>query len=104
MHALQHLRFKNHDLALFHLMDPAELDFQFDRPIRFVDLEGSGSVVTEPAMVRDQYLEAVNLYLEALRSGCHEFKADYKLVRTDRPYDKFLADFLVERAQLAAMR
>ena len=38
--ALQHLRFQKHDLALFHLLDPLELDFEFDRPVRFVDMEG----------------------------------------------------------------
>ncbi|MGV3772691.1 MAG: DUF58 domain-containing protein [Verrucomicrobiales bacterium] len=104
MSALQHLRFRKHDLALFHLMDPAELDFNFDRPIRFVDLEGTGSLVTEPAIVREQYLTAINNYLDAVRTGCHEFKADYRLVRTDQPYDKIVADFLVERAQIASMR
>ena len=40
--AFQHLRFKKHDLAIFHLLDPAELKFEFDRPVRFVDLESSG--------------------------------------------------------------
>src|SRR5690606_30360539 len=44
--ALQHLRFKKHDVVVFHLLDEAEVKFQFDRPIRFVDLESSGSLVT----------------------------------------------------------
>ena len=53
--ALQHLRFQKHDLALFHLLDPLELAFEFDRPVRFVDMEGSQSIVTEPATVRAEY-------------------------------------------------
>ena len=42
--AFQHLRFRKHDVAVFHLVEQNEIDFQFDRPIRFVDLEGGGPV------------------------------------------------------------
>ena len=96
---LQHLRFQKHDLALFHLLDRAEVDFQFDRPVRFVDLESSFSVVTEPATIRDEYLRQFKAYLEFLRAGCHEFSADYRRVVTDESYEKVLADFLVERSR-----
>jgi uncharacterized protein (DUF58 family) len=98
----QHLRFQKHDLALFQLLDRAELEFQFDRPTRFVDLESSFSLVTEPAAVRAEYLRQIWLFLDALREGCHEFAADYRQVVTDQPYEKALADFLVARARLAA--
>ena len=100
--AFQHVRFKKHDLAVFQLMDPMELKFEFDRPVRFVDLESSGSIITEPAMIREQYLAEVNRFLELIKRGCHEFKADYTLVQTNQSYEKVLADFLVERARLAA--
>ena len=36
----QHLRFRKHDVAAFHLLDPLELDFNFRRPMRFLDMEG----------------------------------------------------------------
>ena len=36
----QHLRFQKHDVAVFHLLDQSEVDFNFDRPTRFVDMEG----------------------------------------------------------------
>lgn len=98
----QHLRFQKHDLAVFHLLDRAELDFQFDRPVRFVDMETSYSIVTEPAMIRDQYLHQLRTFLELLRAGCHEFNTDYRRVITDESYEKVLADFLIERAQYAA--
>ena len=97
--ALQHLRFKKHDVAVFHLLDKAETDFEFDRPIRFVDLESSHSIVTEPGLIREEYLGQFNRFLERVKTGCHEFKAEYRMVRTDQGYDKVLADFLVERAQ-----
>jgi uncharacterized protein (DUF58 family) len=100
--AFQHLRFKKHDVAVFHLLDPAEIKFEFDRPLRFIDLESSGSLVTEPALIREQYLAELNAFLRRIETGCREFKADYRRVTTDQNYERVLADFLVERAQFAA--
>lgn len=99
----QHLRFQKHDLVVFHLLDRMELDFQFERPVRFLDLESSFSLVTEPASIRIEYLHQLHLYLERLKAGCHEFKTDYRQVLTDQDYGNVLADFLVERAQQAAL-
>ena len=36
----EHLRFRKHDIAAFHLLDPLELEFTFRRPMRFFDMEG----------------------------------------------------------------
>ena len=98
---LQHLRFQKHDLILFHLLDRTEVDFQFDRPVRFVDLESSMSIVTEPSSIRDEYLRQLHQFLDQLRSGCHQFGADYRRVITDQSYEQILADFLVERTRLS---
>jgi uncharacterized protein (DUF58 family) len=97
VNAFQHLRFQKHDLALFQLLDRAEMDFQFDRPVRFVDLESPLSIVTEPSTIRDEYLRQLGTFLEQLREGCHEFGADYRRVVTDASYEAVLADFLVTR-------
>jgi hypothetical protein len=61
-------------------------------------MEGSHSIVTEPATIRGEYQTELNRFLERLRTDCHEFNADYRRVTTDLPYDKVLADFLTERA------
>lgn len=104
MSSIQHLRFRKHDLAAFHLLDRAELDFQFSRPVRFVDLETSMNLVTEPASIRDRYLEQLRLFLDRIRTGCNEFSADYRQVVTDQSYEKVLAEFLIERSRAAATR
>jgi len=103
LNCFQHLRFQKHDLALFQILDRAELEFQFDRPVRFVDLESPLSIVTEPSSIRDEYLRQLQIFLGRLREGCHEFGADYRQVVTDQGYERVVADFLVERARVAAM-
>ncbi len=102
LNCFRHLHFQKHDLAVFQLLHPAEINFQFDRPVRFVDLESSFSLVTEPANVRDEYLRQLRLFLANLKAGCHEFGADYRQVVTDQNYEKVLANFLLERARMAA--
>ena len=97
LHCFRHLRFRKHDLAVFHLLDRAEIDFKFDRPMRFVDLETDESVVAEPTMIFPKYRAALDAYLDHLRRGCREFKVDYQLVLTESNYEKVLADFLLSR-------
>lgn len=100
--AFQHLRFQKHDLAVFQLLDRMELDFKFDRPVRFIDLESPFSLVAEPNLIREEYLRQLHQFLEKLQEGCHEFNADYRRVVTDQDYEKTLGDFLAERAHASA--
>lgn len=95
----QHLRFRKHDLGVFHLLDRAELAFDIDRPMRFLDMETPLSLLTEPAIIRRQYLEQLDAYLSRLRAGCAQFNADYRQVVTDEDYETVLSHFLVERAR-----
>lgn len=101
--AFQHLRFQKHDVAVFHLLDRQEIAFEFDKPTRFVDLESTASLITEPAAVRGDYLRELDRYLTVLRAGCHEYSIDYRLTATDQDYEKVLAGFLTDRARTAAL-
>ena len=93
----QHMKFRKHDLAVFHIMDPDELDFEFDRSIRFMDMESNFSIVSEPSMIRREYLNEIKKYRERMKRGCREFHVDYRFVKTSDPYDQVLTEFLLER-------
>jgi uncharacterized protein (DUF58 family) len=95
--ALQHLRYRKHDISVFHLMDPMEIAFEFDRPHRFVDLEDNTSLVVEPTLVAEEYKTALRDFLAAVRAKCHDAAADYQLVTTDSPLEPLLRDFLTAR-------
>jgi uncharacterized protein (DUF58 family) len=95
--ALQHLRYRKHDIAVFHLMDPLELGFEFDRPHRFVDLEDGTSLVAEPSLIAEEYKSALKQFLAEVRAKCHDAAADYQLVTTDSPPEPLLREFLTER-------
>ena len=95
--ALQHLRYRKHDVVVFHLMDPQEIDFEFERPHRFVDLEGGSPIVAEPTLIAEEYREIVQEYLVDIQKRCHDANADYRLVRTTESYESVLSTFLLDR-------
>jgi uncharacterized protein (DUF58 family) len=95
--ALQHLRYRKHDISVFHLMDPLELGFEFDRPHRFVDLEDGTSIIAEPNLIADEYKTALRDFLTAVRAKCHDAAADYQLITTNTPLEPLLREFLTAR-------
>jgi uncharacterized protein (DUF58 family) len=100
----EHLRFRKHDVAVFHLLDPEELEFAFQRPTRFLDMEGGTAVFAEPTEIAARYHAALASYLDALRGIVLETSVDYRRISIERPYDVVLADFLVERARRRVTR
>lgn len=100
LNCFQHLRFQKHDFAVFHLLARSELEFKFERPTRFLDMEAPGSsLLAEPAIIRSHYLDSVQSFLADIQQGCNQFNADYRRVLIDTDYEKVLADFLAERAR-----
>lgn len=100
----EHLRFRKHDLALFHLLDPQELAFEFQRPTRFTDLEGGTPIFAEPSEIVDRYQAAMREYLEHLDRLVLETGVDYHRVRTDTLYEQALTQFLMGRAGSKGVR
>lgn len=100
--ALQHLKFRRHDIALFHLLDRAEVEFEFDRPTRFLDLEGGPSLLADPNLIARRYRKAVRDYLEELESILNHSVVDYHRTFLDEPYEQVLARFLIGRSPKTA--
>jgi uncharacterized protein (DUF58 family) len=95
--AIQHLRFRKHDVAAFHLLDQRELDFNFDRPARFLDMEGGEAVLADPSLISRNYREVVRLYLAEMDELVRTTGMDYHRVKMDERYDDVLARFLLGR-------
>jgi uncharacterized protein (DUF58 family) len=93
----KHLRFKKHDVALFHLLAKEEVTFDFESPVNLVDIETGTALATDPALMRDAYLQSLTRYLEELKLGCSNFRVDYHLHRLDEDYEPMLTNFLLGR-------
>ena len=93
----QHLRFRKHDVAVFHLMDQTEIEFRFDRPTRFLDLEAGPPIMSDPNLMAEQYRHAVGAYLQDLGTVMRDAAVDYHRVNLKDSVDDVLARFLIGR-------
>jgi hypothetical protein len=100
----QHLRFRKHDVAAFHLLDPQELSFTFRRPMRFIDMEGGPAIFAEPNEIADRYHKVLEEYLAQIKQIMLESAMDYHRVMIDEDYEKVLTRFLVGRTRSKGAR
>ena len=92
------MRDRKHEVILFHIMDRQEVEFTFDRPTRFIDLEGGSSILTEPSIIRDEYLKQMRKHLEEIKKICAETQSSHYETITDTEVDEALKEFSFERA------
>lgn len=96
---LRHLRFRGHEVVLFHVLHRDEIEFPLDGNVRFIGLEGYEELMTRPHLLRPAYLRIVNKYLADIRRGCDTSGVDYVRLMTDTPLGPVLAEYLVRRLQ-----
>jgi len=97
MAGLKHFRHRRHDVILLHVLDPAELEFRFQRITRFQGLEQLPHVVVEPRALRNAYLREFDRYVRRLKKGCRMHRIDYVQMRTDRSLELALSSYLSSR-------
>ena len=88
-----------HDVVLFHLLDPAELTFKFDKAALFQDVESGRDLYIDPAAARRDYLQKFEAHTAAVRAMCDKLGIDYHRFTTDRPLEMALFDYVRGRAQ-----
>ncbi len=97
--ALRHLRYHRHEVLLFHVLAPEELEFPFKTATKFRDLERPGNeVLFDARRLREEYLKNFEAYRRSLRQAAEGRHVDYHLLRTDEPVDRALGAFLARRA------
>ena len=88
-----------HEVMLFHVLDPAEVTFNFEQASLFLDVESERDLYIDPAAARREYLRKLGAHLAIARQVCERLGAGYHLVRTDTPLEIALFDFLRARMQ-----
>jgi len=96
---LRHFRFRGSEVIVFHLIDPAELTFPFDRAARFRDVELGDEVMAVPSVVRQEYLDALNAAIERYKRELGSEGIDYRLIDTSTPLEFALVSYLSTRGR-----
>jgi uncharacterized protein (DUF58 family) len=96
--ALQHFRYQRHEVLLFHIVAPEEIEFPFTRWTQFRNLEvANHRLLVDPAWLRNEYRKNFDKFCTELRESCGRAMVDYFLMRTDQPVDRALGIYLSRR-------
>jgi hypothetical protein len=94
---LKHFRFRGIDVIVFHVLDPDETEFPFERATRFEDLETSEEVMAVPVIVRQAYLDSIGALIERYKRELGATGIDYHLLSTAQPLELALMAYLSTR-------
>jgi len=95
---LRHLRYKKHEVMVFQVLDPMEINFPFEDVTLFKGLEETGELLTEPRALREGYLQQLAAATDQLKRMCRGMHIDYTRMDSSQPLDVTLSTFLAVRA------
>ena len=100
--ALQHLKYKKHDVVLFHVTDKKqEMDFEFEnRPYHFIDIETKEEIKLNPNQVKEMYTQKIMEYTESIKLKCGQYKIDFVEADINQGFDTVLQTYLVKRGAM----
>jgi uncharacterized protein (DUF58 family) len=97
---LQHFRHRHHEVIVFHVLDPDEVEFPYTDTATFVDMESGERLTTEPWEIARRYRERLAEWTDYYKRNCRERLIDYVPLDTRTPFDRALLAYLEKRARL----
>lgn len=94
---LGYVRARGHEIVVLRILDPSEVEFGFDQPAMFNDLETGRELYVDPQLVREQYAERFAEHRAALGSLCNRLGIDVFDLVTSQPLELALFDLLAAR-------
>jgi uncharacterized protein (DUF58 family) len=92
-----------HEVLVFQVLDPAEIDFRFDTASRFEDLETGRDLFLDPSLARSSYQHRFEAHAADIRAICERLGCTVQRIVSDQPLEFALFDFLKARASRARM-
>ncbi len=97
---LRHFRHKNHEVIVFHILDPLEFSFEFKQDAVFKDMESREEINTQPWHIRSEYQKQVSEFINTYKKFCREHRIDYVTINTKENYDRALFEYLLKRKRI----
>ncbi|MGO9202293.1 MAG: DUF58 domain-containing protein [Limisphaerales bacterium] len=88
-----------HEVIVFQVLDPAELDLSFQEPAMFEDAESGRTLFIDPRSARKEYQRKLEAHCQSLRTACQRLGIACERLTTDRPLELALFGFLRQRMQ-----
>lgn len=97
LNGFKHFRHDRHEVLVFHILDPREVDFAFGAQAKFRDMETGEILATEPWHIQQAYRDTVQKFRSEMGARCREQRIDYIPLTTDQPLDIALLAYLNKR-------
>jgi uncharacterized protein (DUF58 family) len=95
--AMLRLAAGGHELVVFHILDPAEVSFEFTQPAMFEDAETGRALMIDPVAVREDYKRRLEEHGAAIRRILQRLGGNYSRLVTNQPMEFALFEFLQSR-------
>jgi uncharacterized protein (DUF58 family) len=102
--AIKPLRFAGNDVIVFHILDPAEVEFPYDDSSSFEDMETGRKMAVVPDKLRDEYRALVQDHIRSLGQLFSRNRIDYAFLNTKVPLDHALFKYLAMRHKMTKVR
>jgi uncharacterized protein (DUF58 family) len=102
--AVRVLAARGHDVVVFHVLDPAEIEFPFEGAASFEDMETGEQIPVVPTKLRDEYRDLVRQHMEKLENSLTGTRIDYVMLDTSKPLDHALFKYLLIREKMVKVR
>jgi len=102
--AVRLLQSPGHDVIVFHVLDPAELEFPFEGASNFRDMESGDEMPLIPTKVREGYLNQLSEHRAVLHDRFTSAQVDYAVLDTSKPLDQALFRLLLHREKRSRVR
>ncbi len=97
---LQHFRYKGHEVVVFHILDPQELNLDFSHRTRFRDMESREEIITDPWHIQYDYQKSMEYFCQYFKTHCRQKNIDYVRLSTDISLDMALSEYLIKRKRV----
>jgi uncharacterized protein (DUF58 family) len=97
---LKHFRHKKHEVVVFHVLDPSEVEFPFRGTANFKDMETGETIPTDAWRIREEYTSLADNWIREFKRQCAESRVDYVSMLTSTPFDRALFSYLEKRKRL----
>lgn len=95
--AVQPLAYRGHDIMLFQLLDPQEMQPNWRESVLLQDIETQRTLNVSPEYLAGEYKQRLDAHLQSLRRAAANVGAHQMLITTDEPLDNALRRYLLLR-------
>lgn len=97
LQSIRQLRFRGHDVIIFHVLDESEVYFPFEGMLDLLEPESGQKLVVDAQAIKSEYLDAIGQLRSQYRKECLGMGADYVELDTSMRFDHALVKYLSGR-------